>query len=115
MNNKATNSRLSALETHVLLVLAEGDLHGYGIAKAIEQRDGPKIYPANLYRHLNAMAARGLIESAGSRVDAAGRLRKQFRVCAGGLEAVRSEGRRLRILLDEIEHKNLLAPDTASK
>lgn len=115
MNNKVTNSRLSALETHVLLVLAEGDLHGYGIAKAIEQRDGPKIYPANLYRHLNAMAARGLIESAGNRADESGRLRKQFRVRAEGLEAVRHEGRRLRILVDEIERKDLLTPDTASR
>ena len=55
---------LTTLEFRVLLVLMDGDLHGYGIAKEVERTDASlgKIFPTNLYRRLRDMADRGLIE-----------------------------------------------------
>ena len=114
-STNTTDLELSALETHVLLVLVEEGLHGYAIAKAIEKREGPKIYPANLYRHLNRLAARGLIESHGAELDAKGRARKRFTIAALGLEAVRAEGRRLKTLLEELEQKDLVSPQPSMK
>ncbi len=107
--------RLSSLETHVLLVLAEHDLHGYGIAKAIERREGPRIFPANLYRHLKSMAARGLIQPQPPTLDESGRARRQFHITNLGQAAVRQEGQRLRRLLTEFEMKNLLPAKPPAK
>ena len=98
---------LDELETHVLLVLADGDLHGYAIAKKMETRGGPAIYPANLYRHLNALAADGLIEALPPQIDESGRARKAFRMTAAGREAVREHGQRLRALVEAIESSDL--------
>lgn len=58
-----THIPMHPLEFQVLLVLMEGELHGYGIAKAIEQKDTRlgRIYPTNLYRRLRDMARAGLI------------------------------------------------------
>lgn len=98
---------LDELETHVLLVLADGDLHGYAIAKEMEHRGGPAIYPANLYRHLNGLAADGLIEALPPQLDESGRARKAFRITTAGREAVREQGARLRALVEAIESRGL--------
>jgi PadR family transcriptional regulator PadR len=103
---------LDELETHVLLVLADGDLHGYAIAKEMERRGGPAIYPANLYRRLNALAAEGLIEALPPRLDESGRARKAFRLTAAGVEAVREQGARLRALVDAIETRDLVRQES---
>jgi len=105
---------LGELETHVLLILADGDLHGYAIAGEMETRGGPAIYPANLYRHLNALAAGGLIEALPPQIDESGRARKAFRITASGREAVREQGARLRALVEAIESTDL-QPESRSK
>ena len=57
---------LHPLELRVLLVLAEGDAHGYSIVKKIESREKhlPQIYPANLYRRIRDLLRKGLVEEA---------------------------------------------------
>lgn len=59
---------LGAKDFLILLVLAEGDLHGYGILKAAEghSRGSVRLDPANLYRALQRLARDGLVEDAGS-------------------------------------------------
>ena len=49
---------------HILLALAEQDLHGYGIQRDVLDRTGGglMLWPAMLYRSLNALADQGLIE-----------------------------------------------------
>lgn len=49
---------------HILLSLAEGTLHGYGIRRAVEERTGGRIVLAagTLYETLQRLDARGLIE-----------------------------------------------------
>lgn len=48
---------------HILLALAERDLHGYGIQRAILDRtDGEmRLWPAMLYRSLGTLEEEGLI------------------------------------------------------
>jgi len=48
---------------HILLALADGALHGYGIQRAVLQRTGDlRLWPAMLYRSLATLAEEGLIE-----------------------------------------------------
>ena len=48
---------------HILVSLAEGDLHGSAIARdVLDQTDGSlRLWPATLYRTLDDMVAAGLI------------------------------------------------------
>ena len=48
----------------ILLALADSDLHGLGIARAVQQlSDGQtRLWPASLYRTLDELADTGLIE-----------------------------------------------------
>ena len=56
---------LSTASLHILLALAGGDLHGYGIMQEIEQQsDGNyKLGPGTLYDNLQKLLADGLVES----------------------------------------------------
>lgn len=55
---------LHPFDLRILLVLAEGPAHGYPIIRVIEERDSSwkRVLPANLYRRLRDMRARGLVE-----------------------------------------------------
>ena len=53
---------------HILLALAEEDLHGFAIQRAVMDLTGGEIrlWPAMLYRSLSTLADEGLIEAAGA-------------------------------------------------
>ncbi len=96
---------LHPLEFRVLLVLMDGDLHGYGIAREIERRDTSlgKIFPTNLYRRLRDMSERGLIDRLAASSD--GEQRRQFRLTKLGRLVAKAEARRLEnLLLDARQH-----------
>lgn len=94
---------LKPLVLEILLVLTDGELHGYGLVKEIERRTqgGMKIEPANLYRTLRTMTEQGLIEESDRRPDPAldDQRRRYFRITDLGLEAARSEVQRLERVL----------------
>jgi DNA-binding PadR family transcriptional regulator len=48
----------------ILLALADSDLHGLGIARAVEalSDDGTRLWPASLYGTLDELSESGLIE-----------------------------------------------------
>jgi DNA-binding PadR family transcriptional regulator len=95
------------LEFQTLLVLLDGNLHGYGIAKKIEAREGgvTKILPTNLYRRLRDLAKKGLISES---QDEAGGPRKLFRITPYGREVARAEARRLEALVRLARGRDLL-------
>lgn len=102
---------LQTLEFRVLLVLLSGDLHGYAIAKKIEQTDTSlgKIFPTNLYRRLRDMAERGLIEHLPSSGN--GDTKRPFRITVLGGLVAKEEARRLEdLLLDARQHDLLSSP-----
>lgn len=61
---------LRPVEFFVLAVLHDGDRHGYGIVQEIARRTASRIEvkPGNLYRVLDRLMERGLLEEAGQGV-----------------------------------------------
>ena len=90
---------LKPLVFHILLVLAQGERHGYSIVKEVVARtDGKlKIEPGNLYRTLRTIAAQGLIDESQSRPDPSldDQRRRYFRITPLGDEVLRAEARRM--------------------
>ena len=60
---------LTPLAFHVLLALADGDRHGYGIMQDARERGEAVPDVGTLYRALARMVDQGWIEAAGSRSD----------------------------------------------
>ena len=108
-----SHSPLKPVVFHILLVLADGERHGYSIVREVESRTVGelRIEPANLYRTLRAMLADGLIEESDSRPDSRldDQRRRYFRITNEGFEAVRAEAVRLARLADLARAQNLLA------
>jgi len=92
---------LRPVEFHILLSLAAGERHGYGIIQDIQDRGaapGPDV--GTLYRALARMADAGLIQTAARRPapDAGDERRNYYRISAAGHRAAIAEARRLEAL-----------------
>ena len=94
---------LHPFDFRILLVLAAEPSHGYRIIRAIEERDGgwKRVFPANLYRRLRDLHARGLVEEveAPEGTPEAERGRRTFGLTALGLAVARAERARLEALV----------------
>lgn len=88
---------LHPLEARILLVLSHGDAHGYRIVKTIEEADGgwAKLFPANLYRRVRDLLAKGLIEEIS---PPEGARRRTFRITPLGRSVAYRERLRLEAL-----------------
>ena len=93
---------LRRVEFHILLSLASGERHGYGIILDIEAR-GETAVPdvGTMYRALARMAELKLIEAAARRPapDAADERRNYYRITEAGRRVARAEVRRLEALM----------------
>jgi DNA-binding PadR family transcriptional regulator len=86
------------VEFHILLSLAAGDRHGYGIIQDAEARDvGAVPDVGTLYRALARMVEQGLIDAADRRKapDAGDERRNYYRITPLGMNVARAEARRL--------------------
>jgi DNA-binding PadR family transcriptional regulator len=81
----------------ILASLAQGELHGYGIARDVEElSDGRvRLTAGTLYGALNRLSDDGLVEPAGER-QVQGRRRRYYRLTAAGHAALTAEVERLR-------------------
>jgi DNA-binding PadR family transcriptional regulator len=87
----------------ILLTLADGERHGYGILVEVEERTGGRVRlrPGSLYRALHRLLEQDLVEEAeaapGDRREGEGEdeRRRYYRITAGGLAAVRNEAERM--------------------
>jgi DNA-binding PadR family transcriptional regulator len=92
---------LRPVEFHVLLSLAAGERHGYGILKDVEARDARAVPDVGtMYRALARMVESGVIEAAPARraPGAGGERRTYYRITQLGLRVVKAEARRLEAL-----------------
>jgi DNA-binding PadR family transcriptional regulator len=108
---ESTPQPLKPLVFQVLLALVEGERHGWGLVREVQQRGGfDQIMPGNFYRTLRAMLADGLIEEAPLRtpVEADDERRRYFRLTPAGEQAAAAEARRLEALVLESRTKKLL-------
>jgi DNA-binding PadR family transcriptional regulator len=103
----------------ILLVLADGDRHGWHLVRELERRTGQaRLLPGNFYRVLKGVLSEGLIEQAepsrAMRVQAAAdtganaERRQYFRLTKFGREVARAEARRLEALVVESRGKRLI-------
>ena len=106
---------LNTLEFRVLLVLMDGDLHGYGIAKEIERRDSSlgKIFPTNLYRRLKDMTERGLLEQLPAPFN--GDQKRLFKLTKLGRLVAKEEAHRLEALVLDARKHDLLSHHPAKR
>ena len=88
---------------HILVALADGDRHGYGIMQDVAARtDGAvRLGPATLYGSIKRMLHDGLIEELDERPDAAGDdvRRRYYRITSRGRRLAREEIGRLATLV----------------
>jgi PadR family transcriptional regulator len=95
---------LPPADLQLLLALAAGPLHGYGLVKTVEeQSDGTvRIELGSLYRMLSRLERDGLIGEATVRGDAPtpGRDRRFYRLTALGRAVVAVEVQRLRGVIE---------------
>lgn len=92
---------LRPVEFEVLLTLAAGERHGYGIIQDAEARGhAAPLDVGTLYRALRRMQDAGLIDAAERRntSDTGDERRNYYRITPRGLKVARAEARRLAAL-----------------
>lgn len=92
---------LRPVEFHVLLSLATGERHGYGIIQDTESRGETNVPDVGtLYRALRRMQDQGLIRPSTRRhaPDAGDERRNYYRVTTLGMQVARAEARRMAAL-----------------
>jgi DNA-binding PadR family transcriptional regulator len=94
---------LKPAELFVLAVLRAGPLHGYGLVQEVAARSRGRIQirPGNLYRVLDRMLDRGLIELY-QRASAADERRTYYRITQLGRRVAQEEARLLAGVLEEL-------------
>ena len=90
---------------HVLVALAEQDLHGAAIADDVLERTGGelRLWPATLYRALDELVEAGLVSELGADERPAGESQRKryYRVTREGRAALADEAARLEALAHE--------------
>jgi DNA-binding PadR family transcriptional regulator len=96
---------LKSADFHILLVLADGPRHGYGIMKEVETESGGgvRLEIGSLYRLLARLLESGLIEDAET-----DERRHYYRITRLGRRVLKTEAERLAGLVDLIRSRRLL-------
>lgn len=97
---------------NILLSLADGERHGYGIMREVERRTGgrTRLGPGTLYRSIKQMLERGWIEESGERPDPEldDERRRYYRMTDLGRRVAGAEAERLASLVETAREKKLL-------
>jgi DNA-binding PadR family transcriptional regulator len=95
---------------HILLALAEAELHGLGIADEVERAtDGAmELGPGTLYRSLKEMSAGGLIREIDAPEEDADPRRKYYGITARGRVLLAEEARRLERVVELARRRSVL-------
>ncbi|MEX2152622.1 MAG: PadR family transcriptional regulator [Gemmatimonadaceae bacterium] len=95
---------------HILLALAEGDLHGLGIADAVERttEGAVELGPGTLYRSLKEMLDAGLIRETPAPERHADPRRRYYAITRAGRRTVAMEASRLSRLVEIARERDLL-------
>lgn len=96
---------------HILLALADGEKHGYGIMQEVAAiSDGQiKLGPGTLYGTIKRMLADDWIEESDERPELDDERRRYYRLTDFGGKVVRAEAQRLSRLVDAARSKRLVA------
>jgi DNA-binding PadR family transcriptional regulator len=96
----------------ILLSLADGERHGYGITQEIAARTAARmrLEPGNLYRSLRTLLDEGIIEESGRRPapDLDDDRRRYYRITPFGRHVAAAETARLEALVAEAKGKRFV-------
>ncbi len=94
---------------HILLSLAGGEQHGYGIMQEVLERTGGKVrlWPATLYGSIKRLMEAGLIEESSDRPAAEfdDARRRYYRLSRMGRRVLDAESQRLQELVHILQTK----------
>ncbi|MGQ0643319.1 MAG: PadR family transcriptional regulator [Gemmatimonadaceae bacterium] len=98
---------------HIMLALADGDSHGYGIMQEVDAMTTGKMRlgPGTLYRSMQRMEVDGYIEELPLKLDSAHddeRRRRYYRLTPLGSAVARAEAARLAALVDAAIRRKLI-------
>jgi DNA-binding PadR family transcriptional regulator len=97
---------------HILIALAEEDLHGYGIMRQVrEQTDGRmRLGPGTLYSSIQSLLEQKFIEELDPREDIklGQERRRYYRLTSAGRKLARTEAERLADLLRVARTRKIL-------
>jgi DNA-binding PadR family transcriptional regulator len=103
---------LTPAALNILLALADGERHGYGIMREVEGRTGGEVRlgPGTLYGSIKRMLADGLIEESDERPDPEmdDQRRRYYRITNLGRRVAGAEAERLAELVSTARDKKLL-------
>jgi len=103
---------LRPVDLHLLLVLAEGDAHGYGLVQSIAERTGGlvRLDPGNLYRVIKRLVDTGVIDEVERRraPDLGDERRRYYTLTALGRRVLTAEVERLQALVNAAATKALV-------
>lgn len=93
----ASHAPLQPRDYLILLALAGGRCHGYGLITEIARMtdDAVRMDPANLHRALQRLVRDGWVRDLGQLETEAGSRRRYYSVTAQGIELARVEAQRL--------------------
>jgi DNA-binding PadR family transcriptional regulator len=96
-NRESKDRPISAAALHILLALAESNLHGYGIMQAVKRQSGGdfKLGPGTLYANLDRLLANGMVGETERKLKG-GEARREYYLTPNGEQVLRLEVRRLR-------------------
>lgn len=118
MTNPLSFLPLTPFAFHVLLALADGERHGYGIIKEVEERSGGtvKLRTGTLYTLLQRLLDEGLIAEATlpPGAEKGDERRRYYDLTPLGHEVLRAEARRLEALIGDARRKHVLNDTTGA-
>lgn len=104
-----TTEALSPHRFHILVALADRDLHGSGIVRdVLDQTDGAlRLWPATLYGLLDELEGEGLIAelTGADRPEGVSERRRYYRITPAGRSALAAETSRLSGLVGVAERR----------
>ncbi len=102
---------------HILLALADGDLHGYGIMQEVAEHTAGqiKLGPGTLYGSIKRLLGDGLIVEADERPDPSldDERRRYYRLTDFGQKVLKAEAGRISRMVSVAQRKRLI-PKTRS-
>jgi DNA-binding PadR family transcriptional regulator len=111
-----TNRQARGLKTpaalHILLALADGERHGYGIRQEVERRtEGAlRLGPGTLYEAIYRLSAQGLIEE-----QEGGERRRVYAITRDGRRVLKQELQRLEAIVEQARAQRLLGGPRVSR
>lgn len=107
----ADNGPLTPAVFHILLALADGALHGYGIMQSVKETANLEMGPGTIYGSIQRMEEAGLVrEAAPARKDAhEDSRRRYYGLTADGRKALETEAQRVARLAELVRAKKLLS------